>query len=67
MTFTTREMQVVQGVADGLLDKEIADRICISRKTVKFYLCRVYEKLGFNGAGSRYKLMRYCFKEGIAR
>ncbi len=67
MTFTTREMQVTQGVADGLLDKEIADRLNISKKTVKFYLMNVYRKMGWGGNGSRYKLMRYCFKEGIAK
>ena len=41
-----REREVVQLVAVGLRNKEIALRLQISEKTVKFHLGRIFDKLG---------------------
>jgi DNA-binding NarL/FixJ family response regulator len=46
---TTRELEVVRLVAEGLRNKEIADRLSIGEGTVKIHLHRVYEKLGVDG------------------
>lgn len=40
-----REMEVLKLVASGLLNKEIADRLCISEQTVKNHLFNVYKKI----------------------
>jgi DNA-binding NarL/FixJ family response regulator len=46
---TRREQQIVDGVARGLRNKEIARRLRISEKTVKTHLCNVFQKLGIEG------------------
>ncbi|HWE61098.1 MAG TPA: helix-turn-helix transcriptional regulator [Chloroflexota bacterium] len=43
---STREQEVVQLVVAGLRNKEIAARLGISEKTVKYHLTHVFEKLG---------------------
>lgn len=42
---STRERQVVSLVAEGLENREVAERLCISENTVKNHLARIYEKL----------------------
>lgn len=41
---TARESEILQLVADGLADKEIADRLQIAQSTVKNHLANVYDK-----------------------
>ena len=41
-----REMQVVRSLAEGLTNREIAERLKLSQHTVKNYLFRVFDKLG---------------------
>jgi DNA-binding NarL/FixJ family response regulator len=43
---STRELQVVQCLAEGLTNREIAERLKLSQHTVKNYLFRVFDKLG---------------------
>jgi DNA-binding NarL/FixJ family response regulator len=42
---TPREMEVVQLLAEGLSNKQIAQRLSISPRTVNFHLDNVYSKL----------------------
>jgi DNA-binding NarL/FixJ family response regulator len=46
---TKRERQIVDGVARGLRNKEIARELNISEKTVKSHLNSVFQKLGLEG------------------
>jgi DNA-binding NarL/FixJ family response regulator len=46
---TRREQQIVDGVARGLRNKEIARRLNISAKTVKSHLNKIFQKLGLEG------------------
>jgi two-component system, NarL family, nitrate/nitrite response regulator NarL len=41
-----RELQVVRYLAEGLTNKEIAERLELSQHTVKNYLFRVFDKVG---------------------
>jgi DNA-binding NarL/FixJ family response regulator len=43
---TEREMEILDALADGLTNKEIAQRVWLSEQTVKFHLSSVYRKLG---------------------
>lgn len=45
---TAREEQVVNLVAEGLGNREIASEMQLSENTVKNYLFRIFEKLGFS-------------------
>lgn len=43
---TIREMEVIEHIAEGLTNKEIADKLYISEKTVKNHITNILRKLG---------------------
>jgi DNA-binding CsgD family transcriptional regulator len=45
VALTPREREVAALVVDGLADREIADRLYLSRHTVSQYVKRIYRKL----------------------
>ena len=49
---TEREMEVLTLLADGLVKKEIAQRLCISITTVVTHVSHIYEKLNATNAPS---------------
>ena len=59
---TSREIEIVRMVADGLRNREIADRLYINEGTVKAHLHNIYEKLKVN---SRLQLARYARDKGL--
>jgi DNA-binding NarL/FixJ family response regulator len=56
-----REAEVVQGVARGYSNKNIATQLGLSVKTVETYRARAMEKLGLE---SRAALVRYALERG---
>jgi pimeloyl-ACP methyl ester carboxylesterase/DNA-binding CsgD family transcriptional regulator len=48
-----RELQVLELVADGLSNEEIAARLYLSTRTVERHLSNVYKKLGLSGKAAR--------------
>lgn len=47
-SLTARQMQIVQGVVDGLSYKLIADKLMISIETVRDHIKKIYRKLEIN-------------------
>ena len=43
-----REIEVVMLVIQGLTNREVAGRLCIAEKTVKFHLTNVYKRLSIS-------------------
>ena len=56
-----REIEVVQRIAQGYSNKEIAAQLSLSIKTVETYRARAMEKLGLE---SRAALVRYALERG---
>jgi DNA-binding NarL/FixJ family response regulator len=57
---SAREQDVVRWVAEGLTNREIADRLELSEHTIKNYLFRIFEKLGIS---NRMELMLYVVSQ----
>lgn len=57
-----REVVVLQGVAAGLSNKQIARRLAISEKTVRNHLTRVYGKMGTT---NRTEAVMHALKSGV--
>ncbi len=60
--FTPREQSVLDLVAEGLMNKEIARRLETSVRNVEKYVSRLFSKTGTN---SRTELVRYALKHGL--
>jgi len=54
LTLSKREREVVDALAEGLSNREIGERMDLSRHTVKNYVGRIFEKLGVS---TRFELM----------
>jgi DNA-binding NarL/FixJ family response regulator len=60
--FTPREQSVLNLVAQGLMNKEIARRLETSVRNVEKYVSRLFSKTGTN---SRTELVRYALENGL--
>ena len=58
---TSREIEVAQLLTRGHINREIAEQIDVSIKTVETYKARIMEKLGLR---SRADLVRYAIRRG---
>jgi DNA-binding CsgD family transcriptional regulator len=61
LALTPREREVAALVVDGLTDREIGERLNLSRHTVSQYVKRIYRKLGVD---SRVALTRLLLDRG---
>ncbi len=61
-TLTKREIEVLQLLAQGLANKQIAAALNISDHTVKFHVSSIYSKLG---AANRTEAVRIGAREGL--
>jgi two-component system response regulator NreC len=59
---TDREREILQLVAEGRSNREIADRLFISAKTVLRHRTNIMEKLGFH---NRTELIKYAISKGL--
>ncbi len=61
---SARETDVVRCVAEGMTNREIAQRLKLTEHTVKNYLFRIFDKLG---VGSRVEVVLYALGNGVPR
>jgi DNA-binding NarL/FixJ family response regulator len=61
---SARERDVVRCLADGLTNREIAQRLKLTEHTVKNYLFRIFDKLGVS---SRVEVVLYALGNGVPR
>jgi DNA-binding NarL/FixJ family response regulator len=61
---SAREMDVVRCVAEGMTNREIAQRLKLTEHTVKNYLFRIFDKLGVS---SRVEVVLYALGNGVPR
>ena len=59
---TRREQQLIPLIAEGLTNKEIANRFCLSEQTVKNHLYRMKQKIG---AEDRLGIVQVCRTQGF--
>lgn len=62
-SLTRREREIVALVAEGLTNRELAERLCISEATVRTHLTSIFLKLGVT---TRLKLGIYAYRHGLA-
>ncbi|MDR2971924.1 MAG: response regulator transcription factor [Bacteroidales bacterium] len=60
--FTEREREIIIACRDGLLCKEIADRMGVSTNTINTHKKRIFQKLGIN---TTIEMVQYALKKGI--
>jgi DNA-binding NarL/FixJ family response regulator len=61
---TAREREVTALIAEGLYNKQIAERLSISEATVSHHLTSIFRKLGL---ANRFDLVVYAYRHGLAK
>jgi len=61
---TNRELEILQLLADGWCNKQIADKLCITVRTVKFHTNNIYLKIM---VGSRAEAIVWMWHHSEAR
>jgi two-component system nitrate/nitrite response regulator NarL len=61
---TPRELEIVQGIVAAQTNKEIAQQLAISEKTVKHHLTNIFDKIGVS---SRLELALFAVDHGLDR
>lgn len=56
-----RELQILKLLAKGMSNREVAQQLFISERTVQTHVHRIFEKLGVS---SRTEAVLYCLREG---
>ncbi len=59
---TAREREVLQLLAEGKTTKQIADRLCLSVKTIETHRRQIMDKLGIHSIA---ELTKYAIREGL--
>jgi two-component system response regulator NreC len=62
--FTDREREIILACRDGLMCKEIADRLGVSINTINTHKKRIFQKLGIN---TTLEMVQYALKKGVIR
>ncbi|HTY61355.1 MAG TPA: response regulator transcription factor [Acidobacteriota bacterium] len=63
-SLSVQQMQIVEAIAAGSSNKEIAQDLSLSERTVKYHLTRIFNKFGVSG---RMELARFSLKNNLIR
>jgi len=63
-TLTDREREILDGIASGLANKEIADKLSISERTVKNHITNLFKKIDVH---DRTQAALFAVREGLKR
>ncbi len=61
-SLTEREREILRLIFDGKCSNEVADILCVSKRTVDFHLARAYVKLGVS---NRFQAFKRALELGI--
>ena len=59
-----QQQRIIKAIVDGCSNKDIAQEMSLSERTVKYHLTHIYEKLGVSG---RMELARHSLKNKVVR
>ncbi|MDO5664338.1 MAG: response regulator transcription factor, partial [Bacteroidia bacterium] len=59
---TPREIEIIKLLCKGMSVKEIADKLCVSSRTIDSHKANIMQKLGFHNT---VELIKYAVKERI--
>jgi DNA-binding NarL/FixJ family response regulator len=59
-----RQQQIIEAIVAGCSNKDIAEDMSLSERTVKYHLTRIFGKLGVSG---RMELARFSLKNKVVR
>jgi len=62
--FSPRELEIIRYCADGLMSKEIAEKLCISARTVEGHKLNIFRKMGITNTA---ELIKYSVRNGIVK
>ena len=62
ITLTARERIIITLIGEGLRNRQIADRLCISETTVRHHLTAIFDKLG---VADRLELVVYAYRHNL--
>jgi len=61
---TPREVELLQLIVDGLSNRAIAERLCVSENTVKYHIKHILQKLG---AQNRTEAATHALRDGLLK
>ena len=62
MNISEREIEIIKLIAEGCINKEIADRLFLSNHTINTHRKNIMQKLGINNTSG---IVLFAVKEGI--
>jgi DNA-binding NarL/FixJ family response regulator len=65
VSLTRRERQVVGLIAEGLTNRQIAERLTLSVRTVERHIANIYDRLGCTGKAGRAIATAYAIRHGL--
>jgi DNA-binding NarL/FixJ family response regulator len=61
-SLSRRQQRIIEAIVAGCSNKDIAEEMSLSERTIKYHLTRIFEKLGVSG---RMELARYSLKNKV--
>ena len=65
VVLTRREREVIRLIAEGLTNRQIAERLTLSVRTVERHIENVYNRLGCTGKAGRAVATAYAIRHGL--